>query len=101
RGMGGLHPPGFTAQQRQELAERILPQLKAACGDEEWIVRYAVAVGLEGMDHWWQPPAAQRHRLLDALRPLADPQREVAPVVWLRARLALNRLVTAASAARA
>ncbi|MXY63094.1 MAG: HEAT repeat domain-containing protein [Synechococcus sp. SB0665_bin_28] len=101
RGMGALQPHGFTAQQRQELAERILPQLKAACGDEEWIVRYAVAVGLEGMDHWWQPPAAQRHRLLDALQPLADPQREAAPVVWLRARLALNRLVTAASAARA
>jgi len=92
RGMGGLHPHGFTTQQRQDLAERILPQLKAACGDEEWIVRYAVAVGLEGMEHWWQPPAAQRQRLLDTLQPLADPQEEAAPVVWLRARLALNRL---------
>ena len=101
RGMGGLQPHGFTARQRQELAERILPQLKAACGDEEWIVRYAVAVGLEGMEHWWQPPATQRQRLLDTLQPLADPQREAAPVVWLRARLALNRLTTVPPVARA
>ena len=92
RGMGGLQPHGFTAPQRQALAERILPQLAAACRDEEWIVRYAVAVGLEGMEHWWQPPAAQRQRLLDTLQPLADPKREPAPVVRLRARLALNRL---------
>ena len=101
RGMGGLQPHGFTARQCQALAERILPQLKAACGDEEWIVRYAVAVGLEGMDHWWQPPANQRPRLLDALQPLADPRREVVPVVRLRARLALHRLTTSPPAARA
>ena len=101
RGMGNLKPHGFTGQQRQELAERILPQLKAACGDEEWIVRYAVAVGLEGMDHWWQPPADQRQRLLDTLQPLADPCQEAVPVVWLRAQLALSRLVTTAPAVRA
>ena len=94
RGMGGLQPHGFTAQQCQELAERVLPQLKAACGDEEWIVRYAVTVGLEGMERWWQPPAAEQQRLLDALQPLADPQQEAVPVVWLRAQLALNRLTT-------
>lgn len=94
RGMGGLRPHGLTAQQRQELAERILPQLKAACGDEEWIVRYAVAVGLEGMEHWWQPPADQRQCLLDTLQPLADPRWEVVPVVRLRAWLALDRLAT-------
>ena len=92
RGMGGLRTHGFTAQQRQALAERILPQLKAACGDEEWIVRYAAAVGLEGMEHWWQPPVAQQQRLLDTLQPLADPDREMVPVVQLRARLAINRL---------
>ena len=99
RGMGNLQPHGFTARQRQELAERILPQLKAACQDEEWIVRYAVAVGLEGMDRWWQPAAAQRQRLLDTLQPLADPHGEVIPVVWLRARLALERLTTTIPAA--
>ncbi len=101
RGMGGLQSHGFTAQQRQELAERILPQLKAACGDEEWIVRYAVAVGLEGMEHWWRPPAAQRQHLLDTLEPLADPQREAVPVVWLRARLALSRLAAPSPVTRA
>ena len=100
RGMGNLRTHGFTARQRQKLAERILPQLKAACGDEEWIVRYAVAVGLEGMDHWWCPPAAQRQRLLDPLQTLADPRREATPVVWLRARLAHQRLTTAAPVAR-
>ncbi len=99
RGMGGLQPHGFTVLQRQELAERILPQLKASCQDEEWIVRYATAVGLEGMKRWWQPSAAQQEQLVEALQPLADPHGEPVPVVWLRARLAITRLRASTPAA--
>ena len=92
RGMGQLDPVGLGTGERQALAGRVLPQLEAARADGEWIVRFAVAVGLEGMARWWRPDPSQRQRLLTALAALADSERETVPVVRLRAVLAQARL---------
>lgn len=92
RGMGGLQLHGEETAQRQQLGERVLPQLQAACRDGEWIVRYAVAVGLEGMADWWQPRSESLDLLQEALQPLRQPTSEDVPVVRLRAELASARL---------
>ena len=92
RGMGALQLHGEETARRQQLGERVLPQLQAACRDGEWIVRYAVAVGLEGMAGWWQPRSEHLKLLQEALQPLRQPTSEDVPVVRLRAELASARL---------
>ena len=92
RGMGALQLHGEETAQRQQLGERVLPQLQAACRDGEWIVRYAVAVGMEGMAGWWQPRSESLDLLQEALQPLRQPTSEDVPVVRLRAELASARL---------
>ena len=82
--------------QRRATAERCLQALVEGCRDGEWVVRYSVVVGLESLAPALHPdqaegPAAQQ-RLHEALIGLRRNPTEEAPVVQLRAALALQRL---------
>jgi len=92
RGLGQLRLDALNASQRQAVQGRCLQALVAACADGEWVVRYAVAVGLEGIgladvdsDHL--RPASRQ-----ALLGLSQPTTEAVQVVRLRAALALRHL---------
>ncbi|MEY2645642.1 MAG: hypothetical protein RLZZ611_2291 [Cyanobacteriota bacterium] len=98
RGLGQLRLEALDATQRLSIAARCLQALVEGCRDGEWVVRYAVVVGLESLSPVLQAPAAQE-RLLMALRSLQADPREEAPVVQLRAGLALRRLAVRTAAA--
>lgn len=96
RGLGQLRLVGLEQSVRLVVAERCLQALVDGCRDGEWVVRYAVAVGLEslapelhrertGVPEPWQ-------RLTSALHSLWIDPVESAAVVQLRAALALQRL---------
>jgi phycocyanobilin lyase subunit beta len=89
RGLGQLRLESLAVPQRVEAAERCLNALVEGCRDGEWVVRYAVVVGLESLAP--ALPAAQQ-RLQEALIGLRRNPAEEAPVVQLRAALALQRL---------
>ncbi len=94
RGLGQLQLAGLPPQQRQPIAARCLEALLAGCGDGEWVVRYAVVVGLECLapqllDASGPNPLAPLRAALEQLR-RHDP--DGAAVVALRAALALDRL---------
>mgnify|MGYP003335388962 FL=1 len=94
RGLGQLQLAGLPPQQRQPIAARCLEALLAGCGDGEWVVRYAVVVGLECLapqllDASGPNPLAPLRAALEQLRS-HDP--DGAAVVALRAALALDRL---------
>ena len=96
RGLGQLRLQSLTPSQRCTTAERCLQALVEGCRDGEWVVRYAVAVGLESLAPALHPdlaagPEPQR-RLQEALLGLYRNPAEEAPVVSLRAALALQRL---------
>jgi phycocyanobilin lyase beta subunit len=78
--------------QRQAVQGRCLQALVAGCSDGEWVVRYAVAVGLEALG--LGDPTSGRLLLTSrqALLGLSQPDGEEVPVVRLRATLALRRL---------
>ena len=90
-GLGQLRFAALAAEERQPVAERCLQALVAGCRDGEWVVRYAVAVGLEALAPVLLA-ADSRASLRQALQGLGDDPAEEAPVVQLRARLALRRL---------
>jgi phycocyanobilin lyase beta subunit len=97
RGLGQLHLADLSADQRASLRDRCLQALEAAIADGEWVVRYAVAAGLEALalsSGNENPEACSRART--ALQRLAaadgTSNPDAAPVVQLRARLALARL---------
>ena len=79
RGLGQLRCGALPAQERREVQERALAGLEAAAGDGEWVVRYAVVVGLESL----------------TLTLLSHPDQDTT-VVPLRANQALGRLGPAA-----
>ena len=94
RGLGQLQLAGLPPQQRQPIAARCLEALLAGIGDGEWVVRYAVVVGLECLapqllDASGPNPLAPLRAALEQLR-RHDP--DGAAVVALRAALALDRL---------
>lgn len=91
-GLGQLRLETVPAEERQPLALRCLRALVEGCRDGEWVVRYAVAVGLEALAPALAEEAAPLQQLCQALRGLSDDPAEEAPVVQLRARLALRRL---------
>ncbi len=108
RGLGQLNLEPLAAGERPPIAERCLQALVAGCSDGEWVVRYAVAVGLEALAPALVPALAPRapiseyspssepiSRLLEALHGLSNNPAEEAPVVRLRACLALQRLLAA------
>ena len=91
-GLGRLQVLDLVAAEQTAVQGRALEALVAGCADGEWVVRYAVAVGLESLAQ--QPlvsgPSAQP-RIRHALSQLAAPAEDT-PVVRLRATLALERL---------
>jgi len=100
RGLGQLRCGALPAQERREVQERALAGLGAAAGDGEWVVRYAVVVGLESLALDLTPETASserefRERALQTLALLSDPDQDTS-VVPLRANQALGRLGPAA-----
>lgn len=91
-GLGGLRLGPVSPGERLEVRERALSALEAGGADPEWVVRYAVVVGLEKLGRGMDPPAHQLHRAINSLERLAHPTREAIPVVRLRADQALQRL---------
>ena len=100
RGLGQLRCGNLPAEERREVQERALTALEAAAGDGEWVVRYAVVVGLESLVHDLRPETDSterdlRERALQTLTLLSHPDQDTT-VVPLRANQALGRLGPAA-----
>ena len=89
-GLGNLQLS--DAEQADEEWQRCLSGLIQATGDDEWIVRYAVTVGLERRLNDVHCPDALRNAGLEALEQLNSDAKEDVKVVRLRAALALQRL---------
>ena len=94
KGLGSLQLQCLEAAERAAVEQRCLEALVEASTDGEWVVRYAVAVGLEGLSKGsgWSALSPAHRRTCDALAVLSDAAREEAIVVRLRAELALQRL---------
>jgi phycocyanobilin lyase beta subunit len=90
-GLGRLRLETLVEPERRQVRGRALGGLLAGCTDGEWVVRYAVVVGLESLAAAMDPEPDQRQALLAALDGLEDPDREDTPVVRLRAKLAGTR----------
>ena len=100
RGLGKLRCGNLPAEERREVQERALTALETAAGDGEWVVRYAVVVGLESLIHDLTPETNSserdlRERALQTLTLLSNPDQETT-VVPLRANQALGRFGPAA-----
>ncbi len=93
KGLGQLQLQALEAGLQLAVQERCLSALLAATGDGEWVVRYAVAMGLERLalqlrhEHPVQHVSAR-----GGLEALAEPTREGVLVVRLRASVALARM---------
>lgn len=92
RGLGQLRLDALGAQQRLEVQTRCLQALVAGCSDGEWVVRYAVSVGLEALGLGLFDQELLRPASRQALLGLSQPDGEEVPVVRLRAAQALRRL---------
>jgi phycocyanobilin lyase beta subunit len=66
--------------------------LLAASRDGEWVVRYAVVVGLEGLAEGLTANRSALAALRHGLAQLQEPSADNPPVVQHRALLALERL---------
>ncbi|MEN9496631.1 MAG: hypothetical protein RLZZ516_1868 [Cyanobacteriota bacterium] len=91
RGLGQLRLEALERSQRECVVGRCLQALVQGCGDDEWVVRYAVVVGLEFLAPQLQEQL-ERQQLLAALRGLEADSGQEASVVQLRAALALRRV---------
>ncbi len=98
RGLGQLRLSGLPRERRHPIAVRCLEALLAGCGEGDWVVRYAVVVGLEALapELSFDPVAGSPGlaQLRSALERLSLGAAEEAPVVQLRAALALDRLAS-------
>lgn len=92
-GLGNLRLETLAEAQRAAVRSRALEALVAGCRDGEWVVRYAVAVGLEALVQRMRPSAAESHRAAEALEALSCHEAEDTPVVRLRANMARQRLL--------
>lgn len=93
KGLGQLRLEAMEAQERLAVQERCLRALLAATGDGEWVVRYAVAMGLEGLGLQLRHQQPEHHlQARGGLEALAEPTREEVLVVRLRASVALSRM---------
>jgi len=94
RGLGQLQLESLSEAERSSSLNRCLAVLLDGCRDGEWVVRYAVIVGLEHLARSWFSvlQAQDQASLRQALQRLKDNPEEEAPVVQLRAALALQRL---------
>ena len=91
-GLGGLQLDPISPAEHHLVRERALAALEAGGGDPEWVVRYAVAVGLENLGRGMDPPEPQLQRAILSLQRLSHLTHEDVPVVRLRAEQALGRL---------
>ena len=92
KGLGQLRLGGLDPERRSQTHQRCLKALLDACGDGEWVVRYAVVVGLESLAQPLPGDAPSKLEALRSLQGLAAPAHDSVPVVRLRAELALRRL---------
>lgn len=92
KGLGQLRLDGLAAAERQRLRQRCLEALLAARADGEWVVRYAVAVGLESLVADLPAEAPERAQARAGLLSLLEAAEANPPVVQRRANLALSRL---------
>lgn len=98
RGLGQLQLETLAEPERSSTLLRCLQALEAGASDGEWVVRYAVVVGLERLALPEPPGQTERLTLLPRIRQrlasLAALPSEDTPVVRLRAALALTRVET-------
>ena len=92
RGLGQLRLDALPRSEQARLRQRCLDALLAGGGDGEWVVRYAVAVGLEQLLLGMGRAEPGHHSGLQALQELAGEPGDDTQVVRLRAGLALTRL---------
>ncbi len=92
RGLGQLQLAHLEPEAAQQVRERCLVALEGGAGDDEWVVRYAVAVAFESLALSLPREDRQRPRAAEGLEGLSHPEREEALVVRLRASMALTRL---------
>ncbi len=92
RGLGNLQLEHLQPQERQRIQRRCLDILLAAGSDGEWVVRYAVAVALESLATGLEAGGQDLQALLGGLHHLSSAGNDNAPVVQLRAKLALERM---------
>ena len=92
RGLGQLRLETLAPESRAPVWNRCLDALERGSQDDEWVVRYAVVVGLESLGRSPHGPRPAPVALLDCLERLAQPAQEAIPVVRLRAQQALDRL---------
>ena len=92
RGLGGLALADLEPGLRRRTQERIVQALEAGGQDGEWVVRYAVVVGLETLAGPLNPADRLRWRAAETIGVRSDPAREDTAVVRLRAGMALKRL---------
>lgn len=92
KGLGCLQLAPLPLAHRQAIGARCLAALEAATGDGEWVVRYAVAVGLENLAPHLDPPSHHWQRAETSLMRLSQADEGNPRVVQLRASLALSRL---------
>jgi phycocyanobilin lyase beta subunit len=93
RGLGQLRCTALPPGEQEAIRQRALAALERSLADGEWVVRYAVAVALEGLA-LSQVGSPLQGRISMALDQLADATGEDTPVVRQRAQLALRRLTT-------
>lgn len=91
-GLGNLKLETLAETLRPGVRVRALEALVAGGRDGEWVVRYAVAVGLETLVQRMQPTAEESLRAAQALELLSASTTEDTPVVRLRANMARQRL---------
>jgi len=92
KGLGALRLEALAGDAQQEARRRCLDALIAATADGEWVVRYAVAVGLETLVEGLPAEATERQQARQGLATLLEASEGSPPVVQRRARLALSRL---------
>ncbi|MEL6136656.1 MAG: HEAT repeat domain-containing protein [Cyanobacteria bacterium J06628_6] len=90
RGLGNLSWGTLSPQERYEYWQRSRQALLKTAQDDEWVVRYATVVGLEGLVQVGDIPATDRQQVCQQLASIA--QEASQPAVQIRARWALQRL---------
>ena len=92
KGLGQLQLDELPPDQQQAVRRQCLGALLAATSDGEWVVRYAVAVGLELLAAGLPPHLPEWQQARAGLVTLLAAATDNAPVVQRRAHLALLRL---------
>ena len=92
KGLGQMQLAELPPDQQQVVQRQCLGALLAATSDGEWVVRYAVAVGLELLAAGLPPHLPEWQQARAGLVTLLAAAPDNAPVVQRRAHLALLRL---------